>query len=337
MKSSGKCRLNSVTGFASLFAWSSKLNLRNKVCFPNQAKIILLIIIVVFFLVCNVQHANASRLLDASGEATYSDNATNAATIAGKKSDTVYSTSLAGGRHFQVADYTGLSLMLDAKKEISAGYAGLSLLSYGISFKVSHKAGLGPSALRLNMYGSVSNDDYGDKYRDSLSYRAGVFGSRWVNEEVKLGIGYEYDKRNPLNKYTVTSCTGAYYATCNQYSSPSVYELQGHTGILNAEVMLTDKDILFISYRYRSGDVVSVDAASNKALSASSASSDDEVFTGLTAYRLPAITHTGSIGISHELARKISLNFNYSFVATMGSGGNDYLKNLFSIVAAFSF
>ena len=277
-----------------------------------------------------------SWILDAAAGISHTDNVNNASSPAGKKSDDVSRLFLSGGSYFQVADYTGISIALDLNKDFSANYSGLNLISAGVSFRLTHKMGLGPSAVRLNAFTSVSEEEFEDKNRNSVSYKAGISGSRWIDDRVKVEVGYEYDKRIPKNDY-VNDCAGAYGVYCWPSNYSNVYDIQGHSGIATAEMALTEKDTLLLSYRYRSGDTVSVDLPSAAVLAASSAVSLDKAFPALTAYRISAVTQTGSVGISHELIRKMSLNINYSFNTAAGNGGVSYQSNIFNLIAAYSF
>lgn len=307
----------------------------NNIGFSNLAGILAVIILFIGIFPGNAPGAETSWIFDANTGISHFDNVNNASSTNGKKSDDVTFLSLSGGSYFQIAGYTGLTVAVDLKNEVSANYSGLSLLAAGISLRISHKMGLGPSAVRLNAYTSASNEEYGDKDRNSILYKTGISGSRWIDDRVKVGLGYEFDKRAPKNNYEL--CTGGYGGNCQLATYASVYDIQGHSGIAFAEVTLTEKDTAFLSYRYRSGDVVSVDLPAQKVLGASSAVSPDGVFPGLTAYRISAVTQTGFIGISRELIRKMSLNLNYSFNVASGKGGVDYQSNVINLIAAYSF
>ena len=291
--------------------------------------------------------AHAAFIMDASAGARNTDNVNNAATT--KKGDTLSTLHLSFGGYTQLADYTGASLTVDLHKETS-GYSGLNLVSSGLSLALTHKVGLGPAAPRLNLYGSASNENYSDDYRDSTSYKIGIFASEWVHERVKVGLGYEFDKRITASSYGITFGSGGSggsgdsgngyapkHASSYGTDYANIYDLQGNSGILDVELIITEKDLLFLSYRYRSGDVVSVDSRSLKALNVSSAWSADNTFTGLVAYRLKAVSHIATVEVSHELARKWSLNLGYAFNMTAGDGGNDYQTNRYNLAIAYSY
>lgn len=307
----------------------------NNTGLPGMAGALTILFLILAISPRNAAGAEASWILDATAGMGHSDNVNNASSPAGKKSDDNTFLSLIGGGYFQIADYTGVAVAVDLKKEVSANYSGLSFIAAGVSFRLSHKVGLGPSAPRLSAYASVSDEEYGDKDRTSISYKAGISGSRWIDERVKVGLGYEFDKRAPKNNNA--DCLAGYGGYCQTSNNTNVYGIQGHSGIAIAEIALTEKDTLLFSYRYRSGDVVSVDLPTQRALGASAAVSPDEVFPALTAYRISAVTQTGSIGISRELFRKMSLNVNYSFNAAAGKGGVDYQSGIVTLIAAYSF
>lgn len=308
----------------------------NSIGFPNLAGVLVVLILFMGTSPGKAVGAETSWIFDANAGISHFDNVNNASSPSGKKSDDVSFLLLSGGSYFQIAEYTGLAVTVDLKKEVSANYSGLSLVAAGISLRISHKMGLGPSAARLNAYTSVANEEFGDKYRSLVSYKAGIFGSRWIDDRVKVGFGYEFDTRAPKNNYA-DSCVGAYGGYCPPSNYTNVYGIQGHSGIATAAVTLTEKDALLFSYRYRSGDVVSVDAPTSRTLGASSAVSPDGVFSGLAGYRISAVTQTCSIGVSRELFRKMSLNLNYSFNAAAGNGGVDYQANIINLIAAYSF
>lgn len=289
-------------------------------------------LIVAGFLFFNVRHAEAYVTLDVDAGARYSDNITNASSDAGKKTDVTSWADLSLGTFNVVEEYTGAGLGLDFKGTTSANFGGLNMVSTGLSARVTHKFGLGPEAVRLSVYGTGGREFFNDTTRNSDSFRAGLIASRWFGETFKLSIGYEYDRRLQLNNRG-TICYGAYGATC--YST-TVYDVAGNAGILGADVIVTEKDMLEFSYRHRSGDVVSSDFPSSQISGSSAAWAADGSFAGLTAYRLSAVTDSISAGVSHELFRKGSVNLDYTFYSTQAGGGINYRGNLLSLNLAYS-
>jgi hypothetical protein len=273
--------------------------------------------------------ARAYWTLDADVGGRYSDNVTNSSSSAGKKGDSATLAELSAGAFYVVGEYTGIGISANLKGGTNATYGGLNLFSTGLSYRVSQKFGLGPEAIRAVLSLSGSRDSYVDSGRDSNSYRAGLSASRWFGETIRLGIGYEYDKREQLNSKG-SFCIGSY---CY---NDDIYGVAGNTGILSADVIVTEMDMLAFSYRHRSGDVTSVDAYTPSVLSASSAYAPDKTFGGLYAYRLSAVTDSISVGVSRELLRKMSLNLDYTYYTTGTGGGINYQGNIFNLIVAYS-
>jgi hypothetical protein len=277
----------------------------------------------------NPKSAAAYLTLDADAGERYSDNITNASSSSGKKSDSTTFVDLSAGTFNVIGEYTGLKLALNFREGFNATYGGLNVGSSGLSLGVSQKFGLGPEAVRASLYLSGSRDSFVDRSRDVNSYKAGFNASKWFGETLKFGIGYEYDKRDQLNT------TGSFCIGLSCYND-NVFAVAGNTGILNADLIVTEDDMLSFSYRHRQGDVTSVDAYTPAALGASSAYAADKTFGGLYAYRLAAVTDSISVGVSHELLRKLSLNLDYTYYTTGAGDGIRYEGNLFNFLLAYS-
>ncbi|MBI3581218.1 MAG: hypothetical protein HY098_03950, partial [Nitrospinae bacterium] len=267
--------------------------------------------------------------LDADVGERYSDNVTYASSSAGKKGDSATLESVSVGARYVVGEYTGVGIAANFKNGSNAKYGGLNVISSGLSLSVSQKLGLGPEAVRLAVYGSGSHEAYVDTSRDSTSYKTGVSVSRWFGETVKAGIGYEYDKREQL--YDKESF--CIYGTC---FNGDVYNAAGNSGILNLDFIVTEKDMLGLSYRHRQGDVTSTDVVTPGAVGASKAYAPDRTFGGLYAYRLGAQTNSLSVAWSRELLRKTSLNLNYTYYNAGADGGLNYNGNIFNLVLSYS-
>lgn len=273
--------------------------------------------------------ASANWTLDASIGERYSDNVTYASSSDGKKGDSTTLEALSVGARYGVGETTGVGIAANFKNGSNAKYGGLNVISSGLSLSVSQKLGLGPEAVRLAVYGSGSHDAYIDTSRDSTTYRAGFSASRWLGERIKLGIGYEYDKREQL--YDKESfCIGV-----NCYNG-DVYDVAGNSGILNLDFVVTEKDTIGLSYRHRQGDVTSSDVYTPGAVGVSKAYAPDRTFGGLFAYRLGAQTDLISVGWSRELLRKMSLDLNYTYYTAGADGGLTYKGNIFNFNVAYS-
>jgi hypothetical protein len=256
------------------------------------------------------------------------DNVTNASTSAGKKGDFVTSGLLSVGTFNMAGEYTGVSLTANFKSDLYSTYTGLNLFSSGLSLKISQKFGLGPEAIRVSVYGAGSYDQYDDADRKSNFYKAGINASRWISETIKIGAGYEYDRR----VQAVNEGQACFGYSCWE---TNVYDLQGSSGIVNAEIILTESDTATFSYRRRNGEVVSSDILPT-GVHPSSTYYNDATFKGQVAYRLSASTDVFSAGISHDIFRKTSLNLVYSFHQTLTDAGIAYQGNVLNLVIAYA-
>ncbi len=277
----------------------------------------------------NAADASAYWTLDANVGERYSDNVTYASSSDGKKGDSTTLEAVSVGARYAVGESTGVGITANFKNGSNAKYGGLNVISSGLSLSVSQKLGLGPEAVRLAVYGSGSHDAYIDTSRDSTSYRAGVSASRWFGERIKLGIGYEYDKREQLYDKESFCIPGYCY-------NGDVYDVAGNSGILNVDFVVTEKDTLGLSYRHRQGDVTSSDVYTAGAVGVSKAYAPDRTFGGLYAYRLGAVTDSITVGVNRELLRKMSLDLDYTYYTAGADGGLTYKGNIFNLVVAYS-
>lgn len=280
--------------------------------------------------------AHADWLFDASAMAQQDGNVSGAADGYARM-DTIFSASLAGGYYDQIATYTGLAVLAELESENYREYDGLTALSAGLSLNLNHKLGVGLRAPRLTGAVSYRLKDFKDNHRDVTIFLAGLTGSSWLTERLKVAAGYQYDNSVPVQSgagHCKFSGYSAYLCDLGKYQNP--YGVTGHSLSLQLAFLLTQDDMLTAGYRYRRGDLAVSSAPDAGLLTQSSALWPDWVFHDFTAYRIDAETHSVNVGISRALARQVSLNLDFIRHA-IAAGNTSYGKNVFRIGIAYSF
>lgn len=277
--------------------------------------------------------AEANWILEASALGERNDNVANI--TSGMKSDTVFLASLSGGYYDQIATYTGLSAIVDIESENHVDYGDLSGFSSRLSINLNHKFGVGLQAARMNAYVSYGLNDVKDNHRDVTLFTAGVSGSSWVSDRLKILVGYEYDKAVPVGTFT-PNC--GYYGTganCYAGSYDNPYDTKGNSVFARVSFLFPDIE-LTAGYRYRRGDVVADYVPAAGSLYSYTPIWRDAVFPGMASARYDADTHSVNLGISGELVRQLSLNLDYAHHATSSSVA-DYSNNIFRLGVAYAY
>ncbi|MBF0291670.1 MAG: hypothetical protein HQK86_05880 [Nitrospinae bacterium] len=286
-----------------------------------------------FYLLASPVAAEAHWILEAGALAERNDNVAN--TNSAMKSDSIYLASLSGGYYEQIATYTGLSAIVDIESRNHVDYGDLSGFSARFSLNLNHKFGVGLQAVRMNAHVSYGLDDVKDNHRDVTLFTAGMSGSSWVTDRLKILVGYEYDKAVPVGTFT-PRC--GYYGTdtnCYAASYDNPYDTQGNSVFTRVSFLLSGME-LTAGYRYRRGDVTADYVPGAGSLYSYTPIWNDAAFPGWASVRYDAQTHSINLGVSGEIATQLSLNLDYARHATSTSVA-DYTNNVVRLGVAYAY
>jgi len=243
-----------------------------------------------------------------------------------KKDDFMLVPSASLGLSYQLADFTRLSATVDVKGEIHKDFDRLNSIFAGTTLAVSQKLGLGPYKPWLRVHGSGGylevNDD--PNLRDSWLLDTGIKIGKRLTDRVDVEGGYTFDYRNGQNAPSVRP---------EAVSSGAVFDMDGHTGSVLSNVLLTNSLLLSLGYSFRHGDVASV---CNGATVATIVDKIDAVTRDLAfdeslcVYRIRGNTHEFSVGTTYALGNHSSVNVNYTRMEGE-SQGLDYSNNLVNV------
>jgi hypothetical protein len=139
-------------------------------------------------------------------------------------------------------------------------------------------------------------------------------------------------------EYSFERRTGDHAITVVPTLSGAVFDLSSHALTFDVRYSATGKTLLFAGYTWRDGEVVSTSAPNSKIFRGSTALARDPAFgANARAYRLDAISHILSLGVSQAMSSRSALNVSYQRQITHGAGDNNYYKNIFAASYSHSF
>jgi hypothetical protein len=129
---------------------------------------------------------------------------------------------------------------------------------------------------------------------------------------------------------TFTALTYNYYSSASAVFDTEYFSLRG-----NLDYTITSRQTLYMSLDYRQGDIVAtadpLTPYSSWVASYAQTIENDDVFAGLTAYRLTAGTQVYALGYNYMLGRKSSIDVSARAVRSAATGGFQYATNQFSV------
>jgi FimV-like protein len=223
-----------------------------------------------------------------------------------------------------------LNLTFNAKAGTSL--SRFSLLSYGGSI----------SAERFSTFSELDNLSFNANVRYRFAF-ASDFGSPIYSIALKVG-GIESDKVSRdsslysvgfgLSKRMTNTMNMTLGIDYKQRESRSqVFDTVENRLFANLDINLSKKALLYSTYTYIIGDIVSSATPTLAIINASDAIEPDDAFGGITTnqfiYRLDSDTQVITLGYNHIITAKTSLDFSYRYVKTVSEGNIEYDRSIF--------
>ena len=273
------------------------------------------------------------KIIDAGVSAKYDDNVNRSFFSSVEKDDAMVVPSASVGRVYQLADFTRLTATANVKGGIHQEFERLNSVFAGATLAASHKLGVGAYKPWLRVHGSGGylevNEETTD-LRDGWLFDTGIKIGKRLTDRVDVEAVYLFDYRNGQNAPSVRP---------EEVSSGAVFDMDGHTGSVLSNVLLTNNLLFSLSYSFRHGDIISV---CNGPIVATIVDKIDAVSRDLAfeeplcAYRIRGTTHSFSAGTTYALSSHASINVDYT--RTEGEArGLDYSNNLVNISFNYSF
>ena len=271
--------------------------------------------------------AAASWIADFESGGVYEDNLSFASMGRDIKGAAALTASGTAGWAIYLTDRDVLSVTGDVFGDLHERYSGLDHVSLGATAAFRRKFGLGPAVPWAQVSVSGARLQYRADVRDGYAYRvaAGIgkrFGERW-----ELRANYAYEGRTADHERAVTPRLPA-----------DVFDQQAHALSLRADFQPGSTLVVWGGYALRLGNVASTTQRNAEIFAASSAVVADPAFGSNTfAYKIDAVTHVLSTGLSLALGSRWSINLGYEHQIGLGDGGIDYHNNVVRGTVLYSY
>lgn len=287
----------------------------------------LLPLILVACLVASPLPVHASWIFDAEAGIVHETNIGLAHKARDVKSDSRLSTAVSTGIAIPFDDRSIASFTGDLTGNGHAELSGLSNFGVGATTAFRHKFGLGPSAPWVRVFGSGARLEFEDPVRDGWRYRVGAGAGIRLAGRVDLRVDYAFEEHQADHGRAI-----------NRTLPGDVFDTTAHTYSGRVDFFYNEVVSLFAAYALRDGDVVSTTRRNPEIFAASSALTNDPAFgRDFIAYKIDAIVHIFSFGISFAVAEKASLNFGYERQIGLGNQGLTYYNDVFRAGVLFSY
>ena len=271
--------------------------------------------------------AAAAWIADLETGVVYEDNLSFASLGRDIKGAVALTTAASAGAAAYLTDRDVVSLTGDFFGDLHEQYSGLDHVSLGVTAAFRKKFGLGPAAPWVRVAASGGRLQYREDVRDGWYYRAAAGVGTRLGDRWEVRAEYAFDGRTADHERPVSPRLPA-----------DVFDQQAHTVSIRADVQATQSLALFGGYALRLGDVASTTQRNAQIFAASSAVVADPAFGSNTfAYKIDALTHILSAGLSLALGARWSLNVSYEHQIGLGDGGIDYHNNVVRGTVLYSY
>lgn len=271
--------------------------------------------------------ARADWIARAEGGLAYDTNLGNAQLKQDIHSDASLRAVVSAGQFLQLDRSHSLTLTADVSGESYQRFSGMSNVAAGATLSLRRKFGLGKAAPWISLSGSAARLQFNDNMRDGWLMRGSLAGGKRLAEQWELQARYDLERR-----------TGDRSVRAVPTISGDVFDLRSQTVTLDLRYSASETTLLFGSYAWRDGDVVSTSTPNFKVFRASAAITPDPVFgPNNYAYRIDAVSQIASLGVSQAVGQRSALNVTYQRQMTHGERDNNYFKSIFAASYSHSF
>jgi hypothetical protein len=273
------------------------------------------------------QWANADWIAHGEAGVAFDSNLNNAQLKQDIHDDASVRATLTAGQLLQLDRNFSLTLTAGVNGETYQRFSGMSNVSLGGTVALRRKFGLGSAAPWLRVSGSAARLQFNNDIRDGWLVRGSVAGGKRFAEQWEVQARYDLERR-----------TGDRAARVIPTIPGNVFDLRSQTIALDLRYSASETTLLFGGYAWRDGDVVSTSTPNFKIFRASSAISPDPVFgPNNFAYRIDAMSHIATLGVSQGIGQRSALNVSYQRQMTHAERDNNYFKSIFAASYSYHF
>jgi hypothetical protein len=248
--------------------------------------------------------ASSAWIFDAGTDVLYESNVGFASLPSDIKGDAAFAAAMSVGPALLLDDGHIFSLTGDVTGKLYQYLHGLDNAAVGLTGTYKKKFGLGAEAPWARAFGSIARQEYDNDVRDSWVYRLGA------------GTGKRFDRWDLRADYTFERRMGDHAIATASGIPGNVFDLTSHTFAGRADFLYSETVTIWGGYALRSGDVVSTTRRNGQIFVASDAITKDRTFgSDFFAYKLDAMAHIFSAGLSVALGERSSVHVGYDYVS----------------------
>lgn len=294
----------------------------------NIRLIALMTLLLLFIYAATVNAEWVDTIIDVGLVTTYDDNLNRAFFSSLEKEDTLFIPTVSVGRMYQLAEFTRARITADAKGQIHADFDRLNNLFGGATLAVSHKLGIGPYKPWFRVHGSAGYLEVpDDDLRDGWLVNSGITVGKRLTDRFDVLVSYLFDFRDSQDG-----------PRSDPEISGAAFDLEGHTGSVLGNFLLTNNLLFSASYSFRHGDISSTcDRATVVMIDEKTAFTRDTAFDEpLCAYRISGDLHEISFGTTYALSSHAALSVGYHRTEAEAES-LEYSNNRINISVNYSF
>lgn len=263
-------------------------------------------------------HAYAGSVDQLGVDLRVNDNLTRAELGYDIKSDTALAVS-AAGTAWRLPGASDIALNFTLAGAAYRRYHGLDSLDAGLDLTYRRKFGLGPHVPQLHLTGSATRLEQRDAARDGWLYGAEIGLAKRLSYRSSLRMDFRLERRRAD---TVGERLLPWLAA-------DVFDLRSRSLGFGADHAVHSGYVLSGGYRAHDGDIVSSTLRNLPIFLASDAIAADPAFgADVFAYKMKAMTHVASLGISRIIGPQASFTVGYERAYSRTRNGIEYSSNL---------
>ena len=265
--------------------------------------------------------ALAQGNVDVSVESLYNDNISRSIQTIDIHSDLNLKLAANAGYYWQVADYTGISLLGSFTNTVYQSYSGLNNIEAGLGLLIKHKFGIGEMAPALSFELGFRRNQFNLNNRDAWVYSTGVVFNKRLSQRLSGNAGLRFEQRDGdhnVPKFNPANPTA-------KLKPGNSWDVQTRSVFVSGEWEISESMWLNSSFQLQDGEVVCTATPFPQMLNDATAVTFDTLFGAQTvAYRIPALTKIVTLDLNRALLAAGTGYFGFEYQDSRGNGNIDY-------------
>jgi FimV-like protein len=228
------------------------------------------------------------------------------------RSDSIINMTLNARAGESLSSFTLLSYGASISAEKFSTFEELDNISFdaNVKFRFAFAAGFTSPIYSIGLkVGGIESDKVA---RDSSVYSLSLGVNKWITNTLNLSIGLDHKQRESRSR---------------------VFDTTENRMFANLDINLSKTDLVYTTYTYIAGDIVSSATPTLAIINASDVIEPDDAFGGIAtnqfAYRLDSDTQVATLGYNTIISEKTSVDFSYRYIKTESAGNIEYDRSIF--------